>query len=98
MSVVEFAANIANLAASASGAPVGSFLKVGMSQSALAAAKTEIKNTIKEIAKGLAEDTVMNIANNIADAAAAGKPIDWSTIDPVGIGAIVQAYNNPICN
>jgi hypothetical protein len=96
-SVAEFSYNIGMLASSAGGAPIGQLFKAGIDEVALKAAKAQIKKTLKEIGEDLAETTLINIAENVGNAARDGEAFDWTTIDPLGVGVLVQAYKNPIC-
>ncbi len=95
---VEMASNIASAVMSfGSSAAVKYVTKAGLTQTQKAALKQKIKAELKERAYELAEFERDAMAE-AAVTAAQGEPVDWSSLDPTGIAAMVDAFNAPLCS
>ena len=71
--------------------------KEAMTVAAKDALKAEIKKQLKAQVKDLAEIELENIAQGLTDAQSTGS-FDWTVLDPTGIAAVVNAFNQPKCN
>ncbi len=58
--------------------------------------KTGLKAGVKALGKELAEAALESAATTMAEANLTGK-FDPNGLDPIGIAAIVEAYNHPVC-
>lgn len=60
------------------------------------ASKAALKDALKEYAKGTAEGMTEAQIMNLT-AMVAGEKFDFTSLDPIGISAIVAAFNKPVC-
>lgn len=94
---LEMAGNIASAVMSFGGSAAAKYItKVGLSAAQKAALKQEIKREIKERMKDMAEDALDAAAEETIKGMV-GEEVDWSSLDPTGIAAMVDAFNAPSC-
>lgn len=58
--------------------------------------KAGLKAGVKALGKELGEAALESAAMTLAEANVTGK-FDFNSLDPIGIAAIVEAYNHPVC-
>jgi len=70
--------------------------KTALTATAKAAIKAEVKKQLKKQAQDLIESELESLAGGLADSVETGE-FDWTVLDPTGIAAVVNAFNQPIC-
>lgn len=71
--------------------------KTAMTAAVKAELKATIKKELRKQAKDLLETELESLATELADSQESGS-FDWTALDPTGIAAVVNAFNQPVCD
>lgn len=99
---IEAIANITTMVASFGQSAVAisatrTVAKTALTATAKAAVKEQVKKQLKAQAKNMVEAELESLAGGLADSVESGE-FDWTSLDPTGIAAVVNAFNQPICD
>jgi Extracellular link domain/PAN domain len=89
--------NIALMVVTAGSATAAKTAEKAISTGVKVGLKGTLKVAAKEVGTELGESLLESTAQTVIDSAAA-QDFEWSSLDPTGIAAVVQAFNHPICN
>jgi hypothetical protein len=89
-----FALRIAKIAGAG-----GSFtgVEIPLTSEQRAALKVLLVEGMKNIGERLPDEAYENIADTLITALVTGADVDWKSLDPLGVSALVKAFNHPIC-
>jgi hypothetical protein len=98
-STVSLAANIAAIVLTYGGSAVGDYV-TGLSIEAAerAALESSIKDVLRKAEQGIGEASLSEAATALTAAATNGEPMDWSALDPVGVSAVLKAFDHSPCS
>jgi hypothetical protein len=62
-----------------------------------ASMKSSIKDALRKAEPGIDDASLNEAAEALTAAAAGGDAIDWTALDPIGVSAVLEAFDHSAC-
>jgi len=98
-STVSLAANIAAAVLTYGGSVGEHYMStLSLDTAERASLESSIKDVLRQAEQGIGESSLSEAAQELVKAAVEGEPINWESLDPIGVSAVLKAFEHPVCS